>query len=183
MTLRPPSSSPSAEGRAGALLVEVLTPDDWRRWRALRLAALADAPYAFGSTLVGTLASDAEPFWRARLTTVPHNLVVVRGGADARQDVAMVSLTAPASADEPPELISMWVAPAARGTGAAGTAVEAVLGLAADAHPGRPVVLSVFADNHPAVRLYARHGFVDVGVSPDDDRERRMVRAPAGLGR
>ncbi|SEP99591.1 GNAT family N-acetyltransferase [Microlunatus flavus] len=149
--------------------VVALGPDDWRRWRALRLAALADAPHAFGSTLAGALAADAEAWWRARLTTVAHNLVVVRDGVD----VAMASL---AVTDDEAELISMWVAPGARGRGAADRAVEAVLGLAREVRPGRPVVLSVYADNAAALRLYARHGFVDVGVSPDDERERRMVR-------
>jgi RimJ/RimL family protein N-acetyltransferase len=149
-----------------------LGPDDWRRWRTLRLAALAEAPQAFSSTLAGTLAADDEGWWRARLTTVPHNLVVVRDGAD----VAMVSLTGPGE-DGAPELVSMWVAPAARGSDVADAAVRAVLALADDDHRGLPVVLSVYADNRAALRLYARHGFVDAGVSPDDPRERRMRRA------
>lgn len=56
--------------------------------------------------------------------------------------------------------------------------MAAVLEVAAAARPDQPVVLSVYAGNGPATRLYARHGFVDAGVSPDDERERRMVRTP-----
>lgn len=153
-----------------------LRPDDWRRWRALRLAALAEAPAAFSSTLTQwSGAGDTEARWRARLASSPHNLVVVRDGTD----VAMVSLAPPVAGD-PPELISLWVAPVARRTGAADAAVEAVLARAAEAYPGRGVALSVYEDNVAALRLYARHGFVDVGVSPDDEHERRMVRAEAG---
>lgn len=154
--------------------VVALGPDEWRRWRVLRLAALSEAPAAFRSTLAQwSGAGDTEERWRSRLTGVPHNLVVVADG----RDVGMVALAAP-DGDEPPELVSMWVAPEARGTGAADVAVRAVLERADAAYAGRAVVLSVRADNAAAVRLYARHGFVDIGVSPDDERERRMRRAP-----
>lgn len=113
--------------------VEVLavTPDDWRSWRVLRLAALAEAPAAFGSTLAGwTGVGDDERRWRDRLTTVPHNLVLVRDGTD----VGLVSLVAPGE-NGTPELISLWVAPEARGAGVGDAAIDAVLALAAARAP------------------------------------------------
>lgn len=121
---------------------------------------------------VETLALTADDWrrWRDRLTTVPHNLVLVRDGTD----VGMVSLTAPGGGG-PPELISLWVAPQARGTGVGDAAVEAVLALAAAAYPGQGVVLSVHADNVAARRLYAGHGFVDAGPSPDDPGALQLV--------
>ena len=162
-----------------AVQAVALGADGWRRWRALRLTALADAPEAFGSTLAQwSGAGDTEERWRARWVGVPDNLVLVQDG----RDVGMVSLAAP-TGDEPPELISMWVAPEARRTGAADAAVAAVLALARTRYPGQPVVLSVYAANAVARRLYARHGFVDAGVSPDDEDERRMVhRGPPPPG-
>ena len=148
-----------------------LEPRDWPRWRALRLAALAEAPYAFGSTLAEwTGDGDTEERWRSRWVGVPHNLVLVL----AAHDVGMVGL-APPDAEDLPELLSMWVAPEARGTGASDRGVDAVLALAADLYPGRPVVLSVYEENAAARRLYARHGFVDAGPSPDGEGELRMV--------
>lgn len=173
-------------------LVEVvtLTADDWARWRVLRRAALAEAPGAFGSTLARWSGEgDTEERWRQRWLGVPHNLVLVRDG----RDVGVVSLTAPDAA-LPPELISMWLDPDARGTGVADAAVEAVLTLAAEVYPGRAVALSVYEDNAVARRLYARHGFVDGGPSPDGAGELRMVHQaenrrvssrsrPAGCGR
>jgi ribosomal protein S18 acetylase RimI-like enzyme len=75
------------------------------------------------------------------------------------------------------ELISMWVAPFARGHGVGDAAVSCVLAFAETVRGGRPVVLSVKTLNGPAIALYRRHGFVDVGCSPDDPTERLMRRA------
>ncbi len=146
--------------------------EDWPTWRELRLAALGEAPYAFGSTLAdwqGT--GDDERRWRARLGDVPANY-----GADvAGRPAGMIS--GACDADGPVELISMWVAPFARGRGVGDALIGAVLGWAATNHPG-PVVLHVREGNAHAATLYRRHGFVDDGLVDDGGGplERRMVR-------
>jgi hypothetical protein len=82
----------------------------------LRLAALAEAPAAFGSTLSDWSGpGDTEERWRARLASVAHNIVLEHGGS--------------------------------------------------------PAVLSV---KPTTIRLYRRHGFTDVGPSPNDPDERLL---------
>ena len=133
--------------------------DDWRLWRDLRLAALAEAPAAFGSTLADWSGpGDTEERWHARLAGVALNIVCTWNGEPA----GMVSATTPGG-DGAIELISMWVAPFARGHGVGDAAVRRVLAWAQIELGRSPVVLSVTANNDPAIRLYQRHGFVDVG--------------------
>lgn len=152
--------------------VTVVTADDWRLWRELRRAALAEAPDAFSSTLAEwSGAGDTEARWRGRLQDVAMNLVLALDGVA----IGMVSGIAP-GADGAVELISLWIAPSARGLGIGDEAVRRILAWAADAHRGRSVVLSVKCDNDAARRLYQRHGFVDAGLSPEDPTERLMRR-------
>ncbi|MFE6858014.1 GNAT family N-acetyltransferase [Nocardia sp. NPDC057668] len=149
--------------------VRALQSDDWQLWRQLRLAALTDAPWAFGSTLAEwSNAGDTEARWRSRFDNVPYNAVISLDGTPAGMVGAYASDTEPGTV----ELISMWVAPFARGKGVSDAAIRAVLDWA---YP-RPVILSVKADNKAAIRLYERNGFTDAGPSPDDDE--RLMRRP-----
>ena len=150
--------------------IRVLKPDDWRLWRELRLAALAEAPAAFSSTLAEwTGAGDTEQRWRARLASAQLSFILSYDGEAA----GMVSAIAPGD-DGAIELISMWVAPFARGRGVGDAAVRSVLAFAQTERGGSPVVLAVKTQNRPAIGLYERHGFVDIGRSPDDPSERLM---------
>ncbi len=99
------------------------------------------------------------------------NLVLVLDGVP----VGMVSALAP-SADSMVELISLWIAPAARGRGVGDEAVRRVVAWASDKYPGSTLLLSVKSDNNPAFRLYERHGFIDAGPSPEEPTERFMRR-------
>lgn len=154
-----------------------VTPDGWRLWRELRLAALMEAPRAFGSTLEEwSGAADTEQRWRARLEAVPLNLVITCDGEPA----GMVSATAP-EGDRPAELISMWVAPDSRGRGVGDEAIRQVLAWVRQKFAGSNVELSVKTDNDHAIHLYQRHGFVDAGPSRHGPDERLMRLRALGL--
>jgi ribosomal protein S18 acetylase RimI-like enzyme len=83
---------------------------------------LADAPAAFGATLESwSGAGDTEDRWRQRLEDVPLNLVAM----DGYLPIGQASGVGPDDRGRA-ELISMWVAPAARGTGVAPELIDAV---------------------------------------------------------
>ncbi|WP_328525930.1 GNAT family N-acetyltransferase [Kribbella sp. NBC_00359] len=130
-------------------------PDDWKLWRELRLAALAEAPYAFGSQLVDW-ADAPEERWRERLS-VPTAYQVI-----ASLDGTPVGMAGGFRADEPgvAELVSMWIAPAGRGQGV-GDALMSAIEDWARRTGARVLRLSVVDGNDPAHNLYLRSGFAD----------------------
>jgi ribosomal protein S18 acetylase RimI-like enzyme len=142
------------------------------RWRDVRLEALREAPYAFGATLANWRDAQ-ESRWRNRLREVPCNILAELDGAT----VGMVSGAAPLNGEV--MLISMWVAPSARGKGGGDALVGAILAWALQQGADR-VSLHVRDDNEPAIALYRRNGFVDVGAkereSENEPPERRMMR-------
>ncbi|WP_329459879.1 GNAT family N-acetyltransferase [Streptomyces sp. NBC_01497] len=147
-------------------MVELRTveSDDWPIWRELRLAALAEAPYAFGSTLAQWQgAGDSEDRWRARLE-IPgaHNVVAVVDGRPA----GMASGVPVEHAEDSAELISMWVSPAVRGGGVGDCLIREVARWAVE-RGATSLSLSVMPDNKRAAALYERHGFMDTGVPGD----------------
>jgi len=144
------------EGAASDLVIERRFGDDWERWSRLRLRALADAPYAYSAVLADwSGAGEQEARWRARLESVPLNLVAILAGAP----VGMVSATEPDS--DTVELISMWVAPEVRGQGV-GDALVASVAAWARQQGARAVELDVLKNNSRAIAFYTRNGFVDI---------------------
>jgi RimJ/RimL family protein N-acetyltransferase len=138
-------------------------PDDWPLWRAVRLEALAEAPAAFSSRLADWQGpGDTEARWRTRLLEVPYNVVAL---ADS-EPVGQVSGTA-LDAHGAVELISLWLAPSARGSGLADELVGAVVQWAR-AQGAIQVVLSVRATNDRARRCYDRLGFAPTGRARHD---------------
>ena len=132
-----------------------LTGDDWQTLRDVRLAALADAPYAYGSTLAREQDLD-EVEWRRRIDTALW-VVAVRNARNA----GLVGVYCPE--EDSPMLISMWVGPGHRGHGLGDLLITEILRWVAEKRWSR-VVLRVAEGNDAARKLFLRHGFTPTGV-------------------
>lgn len=189
------------------ILVREITRDDWALMRDVRLAALADAPSAFGSSFARE-ARFTEEQWRGRInersaTFFAHDDSAQpaaaasaalagaepagkgpadQGPAGTRPDSALpAGLAGVYVEDGEADLVSMWVRPSARGLGAG----EALVAAAAEWTRARgypALFLWVTESNAPARRLYERLGFTLTGESqplPSDPAlpELRMSRA------
>ena len=162
--------------------VRRLGPDDWEISRRVRLTALADAPYAFMSTLAREQRFD-EQIWRQRLSspTAATFLAWVDGApagtATGKIDDPDDQFTVPGSW----QLVGMWVDPLARGTGVADRLIEAVAGHARE-HGASSVTLWVTEINARAKAFYQRIGFVPTGTrqpvreDEPDHMEEQMIR-------
>lgn len=139
-----------------------VTADDWQVLRDVRLTALRSAPEAYGSTHEREAAFD-EQAWRARTRTAAQFLALdpdrPRGGA-----LGLVGGLHDAEDCGPDErlLVSMWVAPEARGTGVADALVDAVVRWAR-ADGASALLLDVALGNPRARGAYLRCGFVATG--------------------
>ncbi|MFN2527220.1 MAG: GNAT family N-acetyltransferase [Candidatus Baltobacteraceae bacterium] len=155
------------------VVLRTLDVNDWQRWRLLRLQALTESPEAFSSTLADWQGEgDTEERWRQRLNDVPYNAIAELNGTD----VGMVSATVPDRRGVI-ELISMWVAPTSRGTGAGDALVRSVIAWAEQQPSAKALHLCVVKESHRAIGLYERHGFTyldDVVDTVRGDAESRM---------
>jgi GNAT superfamily N-acetyltransferase len=138
------------------VLVREITADDWELMRDVRLSALAEAPYAFGSTYAREVAF-GEPQWRGRINERSASYL-----AQARPDEEPAGLAGVYVEDGTADLVSMWVRPGCRGQGVGAALVEA----AASWARGRgfcTLFLWVTESNPAAMRLYERCGFAVTG--------------------
>jgi ribosomal protein S18 acetylase RimI-like enzyme len=158
-------------GNTHIVEVRLLEAADWSTWRAVRLKALAEAPWAFGSKLEDWQGDgDTEARWRARFAEVPYNAVAFMNNEAVGQVGAMVYDSATTL------LISMWVSPASRGKAVGAALINAVV-LWSSQHGNNTVRLNVKSDNQRAIDLYERQGFViRRDVASEDPTEIVMSR-------
>ncbi|WP_432934133.1 GNAT family N-acetyltransferase [Microbispora sp. CA-135349] len=159
------------------VVIRRLGGGDWRTWRRLRLAALADAPGIFHGDLEEERAYD-EGRWRG---WTEEGVKVAAFDADAPVGVAAGRV--PQDRAGAVELFGMWVRPEARGGRIAERLALEVVAWARESGRSR-VELWVISGNSPAERLYRRLGFHGTGeyeLHPHDPCLRKYVMAK-GIG-
>jgi GNAT superfamily N-acetyltransferase len=130
--------------------------------RDVRLHALADAPFAFGSRLEEEQDRPAA-FWQSRLEShAAATFLAIQG----HETVGLVRTFVEPDDVMSAKLVSMWVAPHARGQGVGRRLVSAVVQWARD-NDATSVQLWVTEMNVAARRLYESCGF-----SPSGGRQR-----------
>ena len=148
------------------IVVGRLSPDDWRIERDLRLAALSESPFAFGSRLAdAVLMTEAD--WKARLLGQARFAAWRDGVALGTAGFAVGFDPFPANAAL---VVGVWVAPGGRGSGVGDALLETLVAAVPRETNLRRILLCVLVQNAPAIRLYGRHGFrpVTLPFAPDD---------------
>ncbi|HEY8081399.1 MAG TPA: GNAT family N-acetyltransferase [Acidimicrobiales bacterium] len=139
------------------IAVRRLGTDEWETLRVVRLAALLDAPYAFGSTHDEEVPLD-EAAWRTRLVEQVWFVAF-----DADSPVGLAS-GGPLREPDPDvrSLRSMWVETQYRGSGLAAEIVRAVADWARG-DGARRITLWATEDAARARAFYERQGFEPTG--------------------
>jgi ribosomal protein S18 acetylase RimI-like enzyme len=141
--------------------VQPITQLNASTFKAVRLRALQEAPYAFGSTYTQE-SQFAESEWQTRVERMTGH----RGAGFLAMDgeTACGIVGSFLDQDDPTRahLISMWTAPSHRQQGIGRLLVKEVLDWARrrNAHT---VLLMVTSNNEPAIQFYERLGFSRTG--------------------
>jgi GNAT superfamily N-acetyltransferase len=150
--MKPPAAP--AESQSEVVVLTRVEPRDWQRLREVRLAALAESPEMFGSTLAKEQSFD-EAEWRRRAAR-PATFLASRDGVD-------VGMAGVYEFDGGWCLMGMWLAPVARGTGVLEALVNACESVA-QAAGAATVALGVMEDNPRGRRAYLRLGYDFTGT-------------------
>lgn len=140
--------------------VRRLGQQDWKTLRDVRLAALADAPYAFWATF-----QEESRFGQSQWRRFLNAAAWWTASRDDRVVGVVAVLRRSETLDEA-ELIAMWVAPGERRRGTAAQLLQAACEWAKAAGT-QTLTLWVTEGNDPAKRLYESWGFQATGERAD----------------
>lgn len=143
------------------ILIEPITRQNMMMFKAIRLRALQDAPFAFGSTfLKESQLTDSD--WIKRVERMNGETGAGFLAMDNDTACGIVGSFLNQNDRSCAHLISMWTAPKHRQRGIGRLLVDAVLHWARG-RDTRVLQLMVTSINQPAIRFYERLGFTRTG--------------------
>jgi GNAT superfamily N-acetyltransferase len=154
-------------------VVELLTPDQWQRLRAIRLKALTESGHAFGGTFETESAED-EATWRLKFEKNDFLIASVDGVDGAMMYVETLNGDFGATC----WVGGCWSDPQFRGKGL----MRAMFTFVDQQEKDWKIQgLGVFTDNYNAIAAYEKLGFVKMGEDTESTRKpglfyQRMIR-------
>lgn len=141
--------------------VRRLGEEEWATYRRVRLDALKEAPYAFGSTYAGEK-DRTEADWRKAVGARARFVAEVDGAIVGTVSIADSSYGGAA------DVTAMWVDPRSRGVGVGDLLIRTVVDWAKKQGLAQ-IFLWVATGNEHAEVLYARNGFVRTGEATTNE--------------
>lgn len=153
-----------------------MQPNQWQLHKAVRCAALADAPYAFSSTLENALQRSDEAWAVLTKQYATHPQQITFFAFEGANACGMSGCGIDAANANEAEMFAVWVAATHRHQGV-GRALIDFASQWAQAHGAKLLKVGVFADNVGAVKFYLAHGFQDTGRTKPElsDAERTVL--------
>lgn len=143
------------------ITIEPITPKNVVLFKSVRLRALQEAPYAFGSTYAKEAEfNDAEWLRRAERWNGERGIGFL--AIDGETTCGIVGVFLDANDAKRAQLVSMWTSPAHRHRGVGRMLVNEVLGWAR-LRSARTLLLMVTSNNEAAMRFYEKLGFAQTG--------------------
>jgi GNAT superfamily N-acetyltransferase len=155
------------------VVVELISPNEWQRLRAIRLQALADSENAFGGTFEAESAED-ESAWRAKFEKLDFLIASVDGIDGAMLSIEVLDGDFGATC----WVGGCWSDPQFRGKGL----MRAMFSYIDQQDKDWKIQgLGVWTDNYNAIAAYEKLGFVKMGEDTESTRKpglfyQRMIR-------
>jgi len=143
------------------IVIKPITPLNASVFKAVRLRALENAPYAFSSTYAKE-SQFADSEWLARATGMNGERGIGFLAMDGENACGLVGSFLDRSDPTRAHLVSMWTAPTHRQQGVGRGLVEEVLKWA-HSRKVRTLLLMVTSNNPSAIRFYERLAFAHTG--------------------
>jgi ribosomal protein S18 acetylase RimI-like enzyme len=143
------------------LSVQRITPLDIEVFKAVRLRALQDTPFAFGSTYQREAAFSEED-WRARIQSWDGETGVGFLAIEMNLPCGIAGSLLDQSDHSRAQLVSMWTAPTHRCQGVGRSLVTSIISWARS-RQARTLRLMVTNTNETAIRFYEQLGFAMTG--------------------